>query len=154
MSKDEQGKTAQPQVNANSSEWLTIHGRIGRLTFIWRAAVCMLGSLVARWLILVDAPVLAWVAYPAVVIFSVLFCMQAIKRAHDFGYTGWLTLLFFIPYVNFFWLLALVLVSSKPEANKYDMPKNDGVPDLQPAADREREMERMIQAMSEPAGGK
>lgn len=48
----------------------------------------------------------------------------AIKRLHDIGLTGWLSLLNFIPYLNLVFFLILLIKSGQKKKNKYgDIPK-------------------------------
>mgnify|MGYP003705611745 CR=1 FL=1 len=42
-------------------------------------------------------------------VLGILGCLQAIKRAHDFGASGWAVLLTLLPFVNVLWFFALAL---------------------------------------------
>lgn len=42
-----------------------------------------------------------------------------IKRCHDFGQTGWLALISFIPFVGTLWTIALGLIPGHATSNKY-----------------------------------
>ena len=46
----------------------------------------------------------------------------AIRRCHDLGYSGWLSLLNLIPLVNLIFALVLLFVSGQPFPNKYGLP--------------------------------
>ncbi|MEM7216231.1 MAG: DUF805 domain-containing protein [Pseudomonadota bacterium] len=45
-----------------------------------------------------------------------------IKRLHDLGVTGWLSLLILLPTVNWIFILALAVIPSKDEENEYGPP--------------------------------
>jgi len=45
-----------------------------------------------------------------------------VKRLHDLGQPGALALILFVPTVNFFFVVALMALPSKPEANQYGPP--------------------------------
>lgn len=96
-------------------------GRIGRLEYFLTIVGVWVVLLIA-WAIIaaVDAPALTillglgtWL--PAIVI-SVF---AGVKRLHDFDQSGWLYLLFLVPFVSFIMLLVLIFKGSSPGLNKY-----------------------------------
>lgn len=99
------GRTYEPKM-------LAINGRIGRLRYLAYAMVLTLGVTIAGALVLgilsLISPMflmLAVVLYIPVI--GISFVM-AIRRLNDMNQSGWLSLLFLIPLVNFFvglWLL-------------------------------------------------
>ena len=46
----------------------------------------------------------------------------AVKRLHDLGVTGWLSLLILFPTINWIFLLALAVLPTKQEVNEHGPP--------------------------------
>lgn len=97
------------------------NGRIGRLEY-FLTIVGVWVVLLFAWAVIavVDAPVLTillglgtWL--PAIV---VAVC-AGVKRLHDFDQSGWLYLLFLVPFVSLIMLLVLIFKGSSPGLNKY-----------------------------------
>lgn len=77
-------------------------GRIGRIRYLgYSIGFSYLIMAVAAILSVITSPVVMVVAY--VPLFYVYF-MLAIKRSHDFNTTGWLSILAFVPIINFLFL--------------------------------------------------
>ncbi|HEX5371217.1 MAG TPA: DUF805 domain-containing protein [Aquabacterium sp.] len=54
--------------------------------------------------------------------FMVLSIMTAIQRCHDLGWSGWIVLLSFVPFVNIFVMLAWVFKAGDAGSNKFGQP--------------------------------
>jgi len=57
-----------------------------------------------------------------VILLNVLFTPFVIKRLHDLGVSGWLSLLLYIPYVGIIFEGALVFQPGENKSNKYGQP--------------------------------
>jgi uncharacterized membrane protein YhaH (DUF805 family) len=93
----------------------SLRGRLDRARYI----VYTLGSLVATFLFMLMAGyLLLWSGGSARILYTVvsvllfygflpfLFTVLTIRRAHDFGFGGWLALLLLVPFVNLlFWFI-------------------------------------------------
>ena len=63
-------------------------------------------------------------AYLAIVILYIYFyCVIVVRRLHGLNQAGWLMLLLFIPVINLFFILYLILASGNPNANQYGAPR-------------------------------
>ena len=82
----------------------SVSGRIGRVRYIgYSVGLSILIMLVGGMLGAVSFGIGLVVAYIAVLVISI---MLTIQRCHDFNTSGWLSILFFIPLVNFiFWFI-------------------------------------------------
>jgi uncharacterized membrane protein YhaH (DUF805 family) len=77
-------------------------GRIGRIRYLgYSMGLGMLIALAAGALAVAISPLLAILAYVAMIYVNV---MLTIKRCHDFDSSGWLSLLMFIPFANLVFL--------------------------------------------------
>lgn len=59
--------------------------------------------------------------------FLIAYWSLLIRRAHDLGYSGWMTLLYLIPFVNFIMLIYFFFARGTEGANVYGSP-NIGKP--------------------------
>lgn len=63
-------------------------------------------------------------AYLAIMILYIYFyCVFVVRRLHDLNKAGWLLLLLFIPVINLFFILYLLLASGTPTVNQYGAPR-------------------------------
>lgn len=109
-------------------------GRIGRLKYLGAFATLVVASAVF-WLVLVALdsaeidegdPIIGlarfvfvgWVLFLAVSIFSL-----AAKRWHDIGRSGWMSLLFLVPFVGYVVLASLFFWPGQRTENKYGEPQ-------------------------------
>lgn len=93
----------------------SLRGRLGRARYL----VYTLGSLVGTFLCMLPAGyLLLWSGNAGRILYTVvsvllfygflpfLFTVLTIRRAHDFGFGGWLALLLLVPFANLaFWLI-------------------------------------------------
>lgn len=100
-------------------------GRAGRQTYIlsWLFWVCADGFVATRLVASHDEGVgfVLWflVFLIAAVSSTVSLVMLTVKRLHDMGFPGPLTLLLFIPAISFVALAAFCIWPSQPTANAY-----------------------------------
>jgi uncharacterized membrane protein YhaH (DUF805 family) len=100
---------------AKRTGMFSLRGRLGRARYI----VYTLGSLAAAFLFMLPAGfLLMWSGNAGRILYTVasvllfygflpfLFTVLTIRRAHDFGFGGWLALLLLVPFVNLlFWFI-------------------------------------------------
>ena len=135
---------------SSESGWWSVRGRINRGTFMGRAVTCWGGA----WLILLPLKSagqgFGLLLILTALVLGLLGCLQAIKRAHDFGLGGWSVVLTLTLYVNVLWFFVLALVPGRQTANKHgDVPVDAPVADLSPAVDREQDMARLVSMMGD-----
>jgi uncharacterized membrane protein YhaH (DUF805 family) len=96
-------------------------GRISRLEYfltlvgIWLAVIIV-------WLMfsVIDIPILTGLVGLAIWVAALVISVCAgIKRLHDFDQSGWLYLLFLVPFASFIMVLVLLFKGSSPGLNKY-----------------------------------
>lgn len=97
-------------------------GRAGRREFWMFALYFSLITLAGVGLVALTKLVMA--ALILVFWLSIVLPVMAltIRRLHDAGYTGWLLMLIFVPYVGVVALLILCLLPSEGRRNRYDQP--------------------------------
>jgi len=61
------------------------------------------------------------------VLFIALYWSLLIRRAHDLGYSGWITLLYVLPLVNLIMLIYFFCIKGEESSNAYGEP-NVGKP--------------------------
>lgn len=96
-------------------------GRIGRLEY-FLTTVGVWGALIVSAVIigLVDVPALTLiVAFGAWMVAMIVSVCAGIKRLHDFDQSGWLYLIFLIPFAGFIMFLVLIFKGSSPGLNQY-----------------------------------
>lgn len=117
----------------DSSPW-SAEGRFGRINYL---AYCFLASLIILLVAVIiggiimlafgtesvagSVPMMALAAVVYVVFIYIGFVFM-IKRLHDMNYSGWYSLLTFIPIVNIIVILGLFLKAGDPEENNYGLP--------------------------------
>ena len=115
--------------NFQAMKVLAWRGRLGRLRFLAYGTVAFLIYIVLNFAIglamgisgadpegsggLIDA--IVWVLMIPYLVFEALV---TIRRSHDMGWSGWMSLLAFIPLVGLIWLFK----SGSPSANRYGAP--------------------------------
>lgn len=114
------------------------HGRISRLTFIaWNAVLTAIVLLAVVFILKFDPglinlifaninsltglKIVAFVLYLPIIYMSMVF---GIKRLHDLNHSGWLVLLNFIPIVNFFFALYILLKPGHEGLNKFGQERS------------------------------
>lgn len=121
------GETYEPRLFALS-------GRIGRLRYMaYLLALC--GILMVASFVIVFALGISslatgasgrgaavWLPLLMALPFGALYVVLAVRRLNDTGYTGWLALLIFVPFVNFFAGLYLMCAPGSKGSNKYGLP--------------------------------
>lgn len=60
------------------------------------------------------------IIYPLLIL---LFFSSTIKRLHDIDFSGWFSILLFVPFLNLVFILYLLLKSGNPSINKYNTPQ-------------------------------
>lgn len=115
-------------------EFFSWEGRLNRRPYIVRNLVLSVVSLAAFhlpgiWKIELQDP-LRQIVLVIGVVAVILGWIQTIKRIHDFGKTGWLSLLSFLPFIKFPLALVLMIYPGTDGANKYgnDPLKKGGLP--------------------------
>lgn len=101
---------------------ITISGRASRSEY-WMFQLTY--GLTAFALIFVDMMLGTPLSLLILAFIPALFCV-GIRRMHDIGKSGWMLLLFFIPFVNFILVIMWFIVDAgQPHANQYgDVPTN------------------------------
>jgi uncharacterized membrane protein YhaH (DUF805 family) len=96
-------------------------GRISRLEY-FLTILGVWGILIIAWVVIValDAPALTvFIGGGAWLIGVVISICAGVKRLHDFDQSGWLYLLFLVPFASFILLLILLFKGSSPGLNQY-----------------------------------
>ncbi|WP_339454305.1 DUF805 domain-containing protein [Pseudomonas sp. EA_5y_Pfl2_R50] len=111
-----------------------VEGRIGRLRFLaWSMVMTLVTlpiisifALIFLGLVssestsgLIGGGIIAVFLCLALIIVSILFCVQ---RLHDIGWSGWLWLLNLVPFVGSFFPFVLMIVPGDKVANRYGPP--------------------------------
>ena len=101
----------------------TTNGRIGRLRYLgWSMAMTLCFLVIMGLGFLLGETVGVAVTALASIAFIVIAVMIGVQRLHDLGWSGWLWLLNFVPFVgSVFGILMLVLPGSTG-ANRYGPP--------------------------------
>lgn len=112
----------------------SVEGRIGRLRFLaWTLVLSLVTlpivgvfALIGLGLVSSDSTtgliiggIFAFFLFLAFVVVSILFTVQ---RLHDIGWSGWLWLLNFVPFVGSFFPLVIMVVPGNTGANRYGPP--------------------------------
>lgn len=104
----------------------TTHGRIGRVRYLgWAMGICLvaLPALLVATLAMNLSSALGWVLMVALgTTFVTVNVMIGVQRLHDIGWTGWLYLVNFVPYVGGVFSLMLLLIPGTQGVNKYGPP--------------------------------
>lgn len=66
----------------------------------------------------------------SIVFYFAFHVLLAIRRCHDFNYTGWLTVFTFIPYIGFIFTLVFLFKKGDENPNKYGPVPADDKPFL------------------------
>lgn len=144
------GKPAEENQATPEGGWWSVSGRIDRGTFVGRAIVCWGGAWLLLSLLKGSGLGLGFLLILSAFVLGILGCLQAIKRAHDFGASGWTVLLTLVPFANVLWFLVLALVPGRQGQNKYGDVQGDApVVEVRPVVDRQQDMARLVSMMSE-----
>lgn len=124
------------ELDYHDEPFYSYRGRIGRLRFLaynmvmglLLYAVLLVFALVAAGLInaignngfLVVILVVVALAFAAGFVYATL--VPAIRRLNDMNYTGWLSLLMLVPYLNILFFLFLALMPGTDGINDYGVP--------------------------------
>ena len=106
----------------NLKPWfsITFSGRLNRLPFFLIWALMMASSFVLGFLTEKFPNGLVIFATLAVALYISIYQVSAfIRRLHDIDKTAWLTLLVFVPIINFIFVLYLFFVKGTQGANQY-----------------------------------
>ena len=97
----------------------SFQGRIGRMSyFLITLGASAVGA--AFLLVPMDWPFsLLLLALFVIVKVIWLSLAASVKRCHDIGHTGWISLLFYVPFVNFLFVGYLVIIPGDEGPNKY-----------------------------------
>ena len=113
----------EPQTDTYEPTVFGINGRIGRLRYLAYSlvtSVCFLalGGLVTAGLASIsqEAALIGLVSFIPYAAYSFIL---AVRRLNDVRFTGWLSLLLLIPYINFFVFLGLAIAPGDVKANSY-----------------------------------
>ena len=94
-----------------------VDGRLNRLRFFLRSLVLgLLATAVGVVLMAVVSETVGTVVYTLLILGQ--FPLD-IRRCHDMGKSGWLTLLLFVPFVNMIWVLVLLFKKGTEGENAY-----------------------------------
>ena len=104
----------------------SVSGRIGRIRYLgWSMGMMLLAMLaygIAAGLMAV-APVIGGILMIPVVLGSIVVAvMIGVQRLHDIGWSGWLWLLNFVPFVGFVFSILMLVVPGTSDANRYGPP--------------------------------
>lgn len=122
------------------AKFFSRYGRIGRLRYFLYAGTttAVLFSLLVGWAILLPLiPFDLRQNLLAVLVTSILliallcffFTLTFVRRRlNDMGWTGWLLVLMFVPYVNFLLLVLLTVLPGQLEHNQYGAPPRENTP--------------------------
>jgi uncharacterized membrane protein YhaH (DUF805 family) len=133
--------------------WWSISGRIDRGTFVGRAVACWGGAWFLMSMLKGSGLGFGFLLILSAFVLGIMGCLQAIKRAHDFGASGWTVLLTLLPFVNVLWFFVLALVPGKQGKNAHgDVPEDAPVVDLRSAEDRAQDMARLAALMKDRGG--
>ncbi|MCR5177136.1 MAG: DUF805 domain-containing protein [Anaerovibrio sp.] len=111
---------------AEAFKWTTYHGRLNRQRYFLRGLAIGFGSGLISGFLVVFLSLIGF-SEDAAVVFGYLISLplivlsffNSIKRAHDLDKSGWLTLLFFIPFVNIAIALYFLFAKGTYGPNKY-----------------------------------
>lgn len=120
------GEVEQPTLFAYS-------GRVNRMRFFtYLSLVNLVGmfvSLVVMGILSVISPALGVAAYFLIVLALMVYSFSPyIRRLHDFGMSGWWTLMMFVPLANIVFILMMLFRRGDSGANAYGLPNppNEG----------------------------
>lgn len=102
----------------------TFDGRIGRMTYFVTGlivGVVSIFSLFVAGMILPEAALRVFMLV-MLIVQLVIQAALSIKRAHDIGHSGWMTVLLFIPLANLVWGLVLLISAGDSRSNQYGPP--------------------------------
>lgn len=114
---------------------LSANGRFGRLSYLgWTFLSALVFFLVAIVVVVLmvgtNPESISSLSIPAMIIFLVLYIAMiyftfifTIRRLHDKNQNGWLSLIMFVPLINFFFLIYLCCAKGDAGTNNYGAPR-------------------------------
>lgn len=121
-----QARVDSPWAGDGPLKVFTTNGRIGRVRYLgWAMGLCLVAmpALLVATLAMSLSSTLGWVLMVALgATFITVNVMIGVQRLHDIGWTGWLYLINFAPYVGGVFSLMIVLIPGTQGVNKYGPP--------------------------------
>lgn len=119
----------------NEEPFYSRHGRIGRIRFLsysvllWLATMAILAVLGIIYAVFIGLGSDVLIAIISTIIVVVYFAgslvitfLPAVRRLNDLNRTGWLSLLLFVPFLNFLLWLYLIFAPGDEDSNDYGAP--------------------------------
>lgn len=120
----------------NEESFYSRHGRIGRIRFLsysvllWLVVMALLAVLGIISAVLIGMfggdilPALLTIIVGVVYFFGniIITFLPAVRRLNDLNRTGWLSLLLFVPFLNFLLWLYLIFAPGDEDSNDYGAP--------------------------------
>lgn len=120
----------------NQDSPLSANGRFGRLSYLgWNMLLGLITVLIVTIIALIAPSILPTnpseklsiativffvIIYAFMIYFSFIF---TIRRLHDRDHSGWLSLVIFIPIINFFFILYLIFAPGTQGSNNFGAPR-------------------------------
>jgi uncharacterized membrane protein YhaH (DUF805 family) len=121
-----QARVDSPWAGDGPLKVFTTNGRIGRVRYLgWAMGLCLVAmpALLVATLAMSLSSTLGWILMVALgATFITVNVMIGVQRLHDIGWTGWLYLINFAPYVGGVFSLMIVLIPGTQGVNKYGPP--------------------------------
>lgn len=119
----------------NEEPFYSRHGRIGRIRYLsysvllWLATMAILTALGIIYAVFIGLGSDVLIAIISAIIVPVYFAgslvitfLPAVRRLNDLNRTGWLSLLLFVPFLNFLLWLYLIFAPGDEDSNDYGAP--------------------------------
>lgn len=119
----------------NEEPFYSRHGRIGRIRYLsysvllWLATMAILAVLGIIYAVFIGLGSDVLIAIISTIIVVVYFAgslvitfLPAVRRLNDLNRTGWLSLLLFVPFLNFLLWLYLIFAPGDEDSNDYGAP--------------------------------
>jgi len=111
-------------------------GRIGRKHWILGFVIVFVGYVIIAFMLgltlglFVSDDVLTALVYLAYIPVVIFLWSLHIRRLHDLGHSGWVSLALLVPLVNLALIVLFVVSAGKSDANKYGSKPNGGLLDV------------------------
>lgn len=121
----------------HDKKWYSLSGRIGRLRYLAYNSIFVLFFILVGILAAILLPMMmsggssvlmivaGLVGVILAIVMTVLSFAFMVRRLNDTGRTGWLSLLIFVPLLNFALLLYLIFAKGTEGMNQYGAPAKD-----------------------------